>query len=276
VRQGLIYPTDYPSITVVTPSLNQGDFIDQTIRSVLGQDYPWLEYIVVDGVSTDNTLEILKKYSDRMIWISEKDRGQSNAINKGLRMAGGEVVAYLNSDDVYQPGALLKVGEFFASQPEAAWLTGKCRIIDQEGVEIRKGVTLYKNFWLRVNSYQALCVLDFISQPATFWRREVIDEIGEFNEHLEYAMDYDYSLRVGKKFKLWVLDEYLASFRVHPSSKAGSSARAQFEVDYQIAKKYSASKFLQSLHKIHNSIIVGTYRRLLWNSHQETMTKSEI
>ena len=251
-----------PSLTVITPSLNQGRFIGQTIESVLGQDYPNLEYIIIDGGSTDNTLEVLKEYSSRITWVSESDGGQSNAINKGLHMASGEIVAYLNSDDIYHPGALTAVGDFFASHPEAAWLTGKCQIIDLIGAEMRRGITLYKNFWLLTNSYLVLQIMDFISQPATFWRKNVIEEIGEFDEELVYAMDYDYSLRVGKKFNLYVLNKYLASFRIHPSSKAGSSSNAQFEVDLQIAKKYSSSKLILYLHNLHNNLIIGVYNLL--------------
>ena len=251
-----------PKITVITPSLNQGEFIGQTIESVLNQGYPNLEYIVMDGGSTDGTLDVLRSYGDWITWVSEKDRGQSHAINKGLQMATGDVIAYLNSDDLYESGALWKVGEFFASHPEAAWLTGRCRTIDQEGREMRKAITAYKNFWLRLKSYKVLLVLDYISQPASFWRKQVIEKVGNFNESLRYAMDYEYSLRVGRHFKLWVINEYLAAYRVHPTSKAGSSAHAQFVADLEIAKRYTTSVILISLHALHNSIIIAAYRRL--------------
>jgi len=256
-----------PRITIITPSYNQGNFIEQTINSVLSQNYPDLEYIVMDGGSTDSTLEMLEKYDSRLFWISERDRGQSHAINKGLRMATGEIIAFLNSDDLYEPGALLKVGKFFAAHPAACWLTGKCRTIGPNGKEIRKAITLYKNVWLKTKSYPVLLVLNYISQPATFWRRKVIDSVGEFDESIRYAMDYDYSLRVGRSFKLWVLNEYLASFRVHPNSKAGSSANAQFDFDFQIAKRYITSPLLMQLHAAHNALTVSIYRILL-SSHQ--------
>lgn len=265
-----------PRISVITPSLNQGHFIGQTIESVLQQEYPNLEYIVIDGGSTDDTLEVLKEYSGRISWVSEQDRGQSNALNKGLRMASGEIVAYLNSDDIYHPGALTAVGKFFKSHPEADWLTGRCRIIDLNGAEIRRAITLYKNFWVLTNSYRVLQILDFISQPATFWRKNVIDEIGEFDEELVYAMDYDYSLRVGKKFKLWVLHKYLASYRIHPSSKAGGSAHAQFEVDLQIAKRYCSSNLILHLHTLHNNLIIGVYKLLRQMDSHGSMITAEI
>ncbi len=252
-----------PRITVVTPSYNQGEYIEQTIESVLSQEYPDLEYIVMDGGSTDGTLDVLGRYDGRVQWRSEKDRGQSHAINKGFRMASGEVLAFLNSDDVYEPGALRKVGAFFASHPEAAWVTGKCRNIDQEGREIRRAVKLYKNLWLKSRSYAALQVLDYVSQPATFWHRRVIEKVGLFDEDLRYAMDYDYSLRVGRHFRLWVLDEYLACFRIHPTSKAGSSANAQFDGDLEIARTHATSPVLAKLHAAHNALIVSIYRLLM-------------
>ena len=264
-----------PRISIVTPSFNQGDFIEQTIDSVLSQAYPNLEYIVIDGSSTDGTLDIIRKYDKYLIWISEPDRGQSHAVNKGLLRANGEVIAFLNSDDLYEPGALLKVGKFFAVHPEAAWLTGRCRTIDQDGKEIRKAITLYKNFWLRFKSYRALLVMDYISQPATFWRKEVIKQVGEFDENLRYAMDYDYSLRVGRYFKLWVLKEFLASFRVYPNSKAGASAHAQFDVDLEIAKRYTASHVLYGMHALHNYLIVAIYR-LLFDKEQISMKQLPV
>jgi hypothetical protein len=119
---------------------------------------------------------------------------------------------------------------------------------------------------LGINSYQILLVLNYISQPATFWRKEVIDAAGEFDESLRYAMDYDYSLRVGSRFKLWVLNDILASFRIHPESKAGSSAHAQFDSDFQIAKRYITSPLLVRLHRAHNAITVNVYRKLMSSS----------
>jgi glycosyltransferase involved in cell wall biosynthesis len=249
-----------PRISIVTPSYNQGEYIAETIDSVLNQDYPDLEYLVMDGGSTDGTLDVLRRYDGRLQWTSEEDRGQSHAINKGFRRATGEVLAFLNSDDLYEPGALRKVGDFFASHPQAAWLTGRCRNVDHAGREIRRPVTFYKNLWLRLRSYAALQITDYVSQPATFWRRAVIDKVGLFDEGLHYAMDYDYSLRVGRHFRLWVLPEYLAAFRIHPSSKAGASASAQFDADLDIARRHVTSPVRLGLHAVHNAAIVAIYR----------------
>ena len=253
-----------PKISIITPSFNQGDFIEETIRSVLDQDYPMLEYLVFDGGSTDNTIQILKKYERYLVWVSRADRGQSDALNQGFRQASGEILAFINSDDRYEPGALHRVGEFMMRHPNAHWVTGKCRVIDTGGRETRKPITAYKNFWLGMRSYRVLCVLDYISQPATFWRRSVIERVGLFDENLDYSMDYDYSLRVGQYFRLWVINDYLASFRVHPASKSGR-IREHFDTDLAISKRYSRSRFLHGLHRLHNSIIVGIYRLLQEN-----------
>jgi glycosyltransferase involved in cell wall biosynthesis len=262
-----------PKISVVTPSYNQAAFIERTIQSVLSQGYPNLEYIVMDGGSTDGSVDILKRYDGQLYWVSEKDGGQSQAINKGLRMAGGEVLAYLNSDDCYEPGALLPVGQFFARHPQAHWLTGRCRVIDPQGVEIHRAITLYKNIWLRLRSMTVLRILDYVSQPATFWSRRVVEQVGLFDESLDFAMDYDYSLRVAAQFKLHVLNEYLAAFRIHPSSKTGATAQDNFDHDLAIARKYSASPLITGLHRLHNALILAVYRRLF---SRKEVTASEL
>ncbi len=253
--------SELPKISVITPSFNSESYIENTIRSVLNQDYPNLEYLVIDGGSTDLTLDILKKYNGSVTWISEKDRGQSNAINKGLHLATGDVIAYLNSDDMYEPDALHKVGRFLVDHPHASWITGKCRQINQLGEEIRKPITTYKNFWLFFKSYNALLVIDFISQPATFWCKNVINRIGSFNENLHLAMDYEYSLRVGKLFKLWVIDDYLASFRIHEASKSALITN-HFSEDLFVAERYARSHLQVALHRLHNYLITFYYLRM--------------
>lgn len=249
---------ELPKISIITPSYNQADFIEETILSVLEQGYPRLEYFVMDGGSNDGTVDILKKYGKHIQWISQKDRGQSDAINRGFRRASGEILAYINSDDRYEPGALLAVGEYLREHPQAFWVTGKCRNIDPQGHEVRKLVREYKNFWLSLRSYKILLVIDYISQPATFWRRLVIDQIGFFDESLHFTMDYDYSLRVGRLFKLWVVDSYLASFRIQPGSKS-RRFRDHFNADLETARRYTNSKLVYDLHRLHNAMIVCIY-----------------
>jgi glycosyltransferase involved in cell wall biosynthesis len=252
-----------PRITIVTPCLNQGRYIERTIRSVLNQHYPDLEYRIVDGGSSDGTIGVLKQFGSQIRWTSERDRGQSHAINKGLALATGEVCGFLNADDLYEEGALMRVGEYFAAFPERVWMTGRCRIIDTDDREIRKPVTVYKNFWLRLGSYGILEVLNYISQPATFWRRRVMEEMGPLSEELFYGMDYDFWLRIGKKYRLGTVPHYLASFRVHSSSKTGVTATRQFDELWNIAQRHCESPVLLGLHRLHRALETSIYRWML-------------
>ena len=237
-----------PRISIITPSFNQSRFIERTILSVLDQGYPNLEFIVMDGGSTDGTVDILKKYAGRLQWISERDRGQADAINKGIRRSTGDIMAYLNSDDVYEPGALKLIADNFAEHPETMWLTGKCRIIDEHDREVRKPITAYKNCLLKHFSYSLLLVTNPISQPATFWRRQVLDEVGLFNEAEHMVMDYDLWLRIAKLRSLAIIGEYLAGFRVYAETKTSSQFLKGFRRELELAKDQSNSRFLNVLH----------------------------
>jgi glycosyltransferase involved in cell wall biosynthesis len=250
-----------PKISIITPSLNQGQFIEKTIRSVLSQDYPNLEYIVMDGGSSDNTLSILNSYSDRLKWISEKDNGQTQAINKGLRLADGEIVAYLNADDLLLPGALSRVAWLFIEMPEAMWVTGQCRIIDEENREIRGLIAAYKNAWLRFRSRPSLLITDYISQPSTFWRASVLSELGYLDESLHYAMDYEYWLRLYSKYSLVFIPEYLAAFRIHTQSKNTNAGHTKVYINEEkaIIRKHTRSSFLRTLHDVHRWIMTTVY-----------------
>ncbi len=252
----------FPKISVITPSFNQGHLIEQTIVSVLEQEYDDLEYIVVDGGSTDGTLDVLKRYEHRLRWLSERDRGQSDAINKGMQMATGDVIAFLNSDDLYEPGALFRIGSFFHDHPEVQWATGRCRIIDGDGREIRRAVTAFKNFLLGHFSYRLLLVTNPISQPATFWRRSILEAFGGFDLDDHLVMDYEYWLRIGARYRPAIISEYLASFRIHETSKmSGYYARRQW-LELLVARRYSRSMLLNALHYVNYAGIVGTYRFL--------------
>jgi glycosyltransferase involved in cell wall biosynthesis len=250
-----------PTISLVTPSLNQGEFIEKTILSVLSQEYPHLEYIVMDGGSSDNTPGVLKRYSDRISWASEPDHGQTNAINKGLRMTHGAIVGYLNADDTLSPGSLWKVAEAFANQPEAMWATGKCHIVDDEGVEIRRSITRYKNLLLGVGGFPVLLMTNYISQPSTFWRRDALNEIGFLDENLHYTMDYEYWLRLHSRFPLLFIPDYLASFTVHPASKTTSMGHREVYIreEKDVIRRYTRSRVLWLLHDLHRSLMTGTY-----------------
>ncbi|HSO12392.1 MAG TPA: glycosyltransferase family 2 protein [Anaerolineales bacterium] len=254
-------PAKYPKMTIITPSLNQGQFIDATIRSVISQEYPNLEYIIMDGGSSDNTLAILHSYSDRVKWVSEKDEGQTNAINKGLYMASGEVLAYLNADDLLLPGTLIKVAQKFMENPGAVWITGKCRIINENDREVRGLITAYKNLYLCMHHRSLLLITDYISQPATFWRADVFRDLGPLDESLHYAMDYEYWLRLNAKFPLVIIPEYLAAFRVHSQSKNTNVGHRNIYIDEErvVVHRYTKSRFLQVLHDLHRWFMTTIY-----------------
>lgn len=255
-------------ISIITPSFNQGKFIERTIRSVIEQKCNFdLEYIIVDGKSTDNSVEIIRKYANldkRIRWISEPDNGQSAAINKGLRMATGAVVAYLNSDDYYLDGALETVRSFFANNNRVHWLTGYCRVVDSQDKEIRRWVTLYKNFMLRHFSYKQLLILNAISQPATFWRRSVLDNIGYFDEKEHLVMDYEYWCRAGQKYRLAVVPKFLAAFRLHRQNKSSIKFKEQFLRESAIANQFTSSFTIKLLHRLHARIVCIAYSSIVY------------
>ncbi|KKR34291.1 MAG: Glycosyl transferase family 2 [Candidatus Gottesmanbacteria bacterium GW2011_GWC2_39_8] len=251
----------FPKISVITPTYNQVDYIERTIRSVLEQEYPNLEYIIVDGASRDGTLDIIKDYKDKVILISEKDKGHSDAINKGLKRATGEIICYLNSDDLLEKGSLFEVARIFSSDKNIKWLSGRCRIINTDDREIRQGIRNYKNFWLSHYNYWILKILNFISQPATFWRKEAVEET--FDEELYYTMDYDFWLRIGQKYRPYISDKYFASFRIQPKSKSVLGFQKQFTEEYQVLKRYSRSKIILFLHRLHYYLFIhGPYTAL--------------
>ena len=251
----------HPKISIITPSFNQGDFIEQTILSVLSQDYPNLEYLVMDGGSSDTTLNVLEKYSGKVMWMSEPDQGQTHAINKGLRRATGSIVGYLNADDLLLPGMLKKVMDVFINQPQTWWVTGKCRIVDEENNEIRRPITVYKNTLLGLHTFSLLLMTNYISQPATFWRREALESAGYLDENLRYVMDYEYWLRLYSKYPPVFIPEYLAAFKIHRSSKTTSTGHKNIYVDEEkiVVRRYVRSRFQMFLHNAHRLLMTFAY-----------------
>lgn len=247
-----------PKITIITPSYNQGRFIEQTIKSVLSQNYPNLEYIVIDGGSTDNTIEILKKHEGGLKWISEKDKGQSDAINKGLKMATGDIIAWLNSDDYYLPGTLMKVAAMFHDE-NVQWVTGDYIIIDENGKTIQSFIRIYKKILAQFSCLTALSLANYINQPSTFWRRSIQEKVGYLDEDLHFCMDYDLWLRYMKESPVYRVSSPLSAFRIHKSSKGGSQYKKQFKEELNVIKKYNKNNYLYWLHEMHNNIISFIY-----------------
>lgn len=237
-----------PKITVVTPSYNQGQFLEETILSVIKQDYPNLEYIVIDGESTDDSVDIIKKYESYLSYrISEPDSGQSNAINKGFRKATGKIVTWLCSDDTYFPGTLIKVGTFMAQNPEIYVIYGDVAAINAEG----KVITATRS--LNFSRLGLLSRSGSIPQPASFFRKKVLDRIGYLDENIEYCMDYEFFLRAayaGCKFQR--IPETLATYRYHPGSKTvmGKSIHNKHNEAMERHQKKFVSNYKMTLLKL--------------------------
>src|SRR5918998_3905515 len=250
---------DLPKLTIVTPCLNGAATLPQALESVASQGYPDLEHVVVDGGSTDGTVEILERAG--VSFISEPDRGLSDAVNKGLRMATGEAVGWLNADDFYVPGALHRVGRAFAGNPRARWVTGRCRIVDADDREIRKGVSAYKNAFLDRYSYALLVAQNFIACPSTFIRRSAFDEVGMLDERFKYSMDYDLWLRLGKLGDPVVLGgEPLAAFRMAEGSLSMSGFERQFAEHARNAREHGAGHpVAMAANQVISRAIVGAY-----------------
>lgn len=237
--QVLIYNT--LKISIITPSYAQGRFIEETMLSVLDNGYENVEYIVIDGGSKDDTIDIIKKYEKRLkYWVSEKDSGQTDAINKGLAHVTGDIVAYLNSDDYYLPGTLEKVASFFDSNPMVDFYTGQTIFVDENS----KPADGFPELFQREITDESMISTCIIAQPSTFFRRRVLNKVPRFDESLHFAMDYDFWLKsyiLG--FKFYKTMEELSAFRLHSDSKTeGLYHTGAFAYDF--VKLYGQNRIL--------------------------------
>jgi glycosyltransferase involved in cell wall biosynthesis len=230
----------WPRLSVVTPSYNQGHFLEQTIRSVLLQRYPNLEYIVIDGGSSDASVEVIKKYEAYLAhWVSEPDRGQSHAINKGFALATGEVICWLNSDDYYVPGTLQTVATHLAEGSGNFAVVGHCMQVYADGSAPIKGIGRFDGlrrllqFW---KGYQ-------MHQPSIFWRREVYEKIGLIDERQHYIMDFDYWVRMARHYRFENIDRVLSCATYHAEAKTGDDFAKYHEELRRQATRYWPSPF---------------------------------
>jgi len=226
---------ELPLVSVVVPSYNQGQFIEDTLKSILGQHYPRIEIIVVDGASTDGTLSVLKRYRDRITFISEPDNGQSEAINKGFRMANGDIVAWLNSDDIYPVRAAVgQMVDAFHRWPYADLIYG-------DFIEIDTNNRVVKYHRRPAFSIKRLLRVGYISQPATFFRRRVIERMS-ICEDLQYAMDLEYWLRAYKfGFLIKHVRFPIAGERLHSEAKCVKATADMADEAWSIRKEYGAN-----------------------------------
>ena len=233
-------------ISVITPSFRQGKFIERTIQSVVDQSVQQMEYVVCDAVSEDETLDILKQYGNRLCWISEPDQGQADAVNKGIAMTSGDIVAWINSDDVYYPQAFKRVLAFFEEHPDIAGVYGQADWIDEFDNIIAPYPT---KPW----SYRQLTKECYLCQPAVFFRRTLIRELGDLNAQLQYCMDYELWLRYGQKHSFAYLPIKLAGSRLYASNKTfGGRLEAHREANDMLKEKlgYSTQNWIFGYSKL--------------------------
>lgn len=221
-------------ISIITPSYNQSGFLAETIESVISQEGDFsLDYIVVDGGSKDRSVEIIKHYEKlladkswkircrdiRYRWISEKDQGQTDAIMKGFRLAECEILAWLNSDDIYLPGALNQVMEHFDSHSTSSIVYGKTHFTDEEGQVIGKYPTMPFD-------EKIFPAFNFVCQPSVFFKKSAMEDVGGLDINLNYVMDYDFWIRLSKKYSFFYIDEFFSTYRLHENSKTISADAA--------------------------------------------------
>ena len=213
--------TDRPLVSIITPSFNQARYIEATIRSVLGQDYPRIEYIIVDGGSTDGTVDVIKKYEGKgevtpslAWWVSEKDKGQTDAINKGFARAKGEILAWINSDDTYEPGAISAAVKYLQEHPEVGMVYADCNFINEEGNMIGKFGSAQTDYRLLRQGYV------HIPQQTMFFRADLWKQVGPLDPSFYFAMDYDLWTRIASRSQIKYLPgQTWANFRLHTSGK---------------------------------------------------------
>ena len=271
--------SELPLVSIVTPSFNQSRFIEETLMSVRGQDYSNLEHLVIDGGSTDGTLDILSRYQEtyNMRWISEPDAGQSDAVNNGLRCANGEIIGWLNSDDTYMPGAIKQAVHHLQENPSVGWVYGDAYWSNEHG----KVLSIYK---ARKFSFVELLTHGmYLPQPTLFFRHRVLDEIGLLDVGIHTAMDYDFCLRLGHMFDAGYIPAILATRRLHSQAKSAAHSANFFSDAIKALDKFYLNPDLpKSIHIVKKKAyshcyLVGGYRafdaglyrearRLLWQS----------
>ena len=208
----------FPTVSIVTPSFNQAPFLEMTIQSVLGQNYPNIEYFIIDGGSTDGSVSIIKKYESNLAsWISEKDKGQTDAINKGFAMAKGDILGWINSDDTLLPNAVEEAVEFFKSNPQTALVYGNANYIDVESRIIGKFPAAQTSYSQLRRGYV------HIPQQASFFRREIWEAVGPLDTDFFFAMDYDLWVRIARRAPIRYIKRTWANFRLHEDAKTISA-----------------------------------------------------
>ena len=254
-----------PKISVVVPSFNKVDYIGKTLDSILRQNYSNYEVIIQDGGSTDGTLEIIQKYVKENPEIfrveSKNDGGQTNAINIGLKKAKGEIITFINADDVYKNGTFSEVAKAFQAYPEALWFAGRGEVIDKKGKKIAGFTTIYKNFLLSLNSGFYLLITNYFTQPSVFLTKKAFEKYGPFSGMANgTVMEYRLWLRLSKASMPKVINKILSAFRITEGNISSIAYVKILKEDESIIKKFTKNKFILLFHHFNNLLRVATIK----------------
>ncbi|MGK7876184.1 MAG: glycosyltransferase family 2 protein [Xenococcaceae cyanobacterium] len=246
-----------PLVSIVTPSFNQGRFIERTLLSVQGQSYPHIQHIVIDAGSTDETLEILKRYEGtyNLQWLSEPDRGMYNAINKGLRLVKGDILAYLNTDDKYLPWTVETAVKHFLANPDTDVVFGDHLDVYPDGQVYLEVQPPFRLQLLRRTGWS-------LPQPTVFWRRQVYEVLGGFDEHLQFCGDWDYWIKGANRFKIGQIREFMAIAEVHKDQKT-VALRSELNLELEkLLLQYSSPKEIEPWHQFRELLYARFWQRV--------------
>ena len=252
-----------PIISVVIPSFNKGKYIGKTLDSIIKQEYPNLEVIIMDGGSTDGTLKVIEKYAssypDVIKYQSKNDNGQMDAVNKGFRKAKGKILTFINADDVYKIGAFAEIEKLYRLNIDALWFAGRGMVIDGKGDRIAVWPNRYKNILLAINNYSLMLIVNYLMQPSVFITRTAWKRFGPFVGTKKFITEYDLWLKIAEVRMPIVTNKYLSSFRIEPSTITKKFSRLLLQEDEKIVKRHTDSPLIIFLHNLHNigRLVVG-------------------
>lgn len=282
-----------PRISIITPSYNQAQFLEDTILSVIGQNYPNLEYIIMDGGSTDDSKKIIEKYAGKLhYWVSEKDSGQSNAINRGFAKSTGDILMWVNSDDILMPNVLQKIASKYLQEKKVLYF-GNC-LHFKNSID---GLSSHGSNVVKKHQTLILSEIDYIIQPSSFWSREIWEEIGHLSENIHFGFDWEWFLRVQNKFKIQPISEVISMYRIHEDHKSGTGGKKRQEEllkiyaefnprfavlyghlindDIKMVKNYINFK-IRIKYKLGKNTSLAQKLRILYPSHYIDFTNEEI
>jgi glycosyltransferase involved in cell wall biosynthesis len=249
-----MYP--FPKISIVIPSFNKAKFIGKTLESIVSQDYGNFEVIIMDGGSSDGTLKIIKEYAKKypnlIRYQSKKDRGQWDALNKGFAKAKGDILGFINADDVYKKGAFKEIVRLYKLNPEELWFAGRGGVINTKGDCIALLPTIYKNFLLSLNMRFFLLITNYLMQPSVFITKKAWRSFGPFVGVGRFVMEYNTWLKISKQKMPVVTDKSISSFRMGGENASSTSFDKLLEADEKIVEKETKNAFILFLHRLHN------------------------